>query len=203
MQHPERGAAGGPGHQGELRPARGLDVEVFAFPALEEAFVNATEDYQRALAGLTSKIESFEKRKVAAVENSAEAKKKAERAALEEKHKNQALLNTYASEKDVDLARERALADVENRTKEVQLKLNDAIKRKKKLDGELEFYKKKPMPLELTEQIKASEGEIKAQQNAIEAKKKEMEQVRVRFDDEKRRYLELIRGGKNAAGSGK
>lgn len=37
----------------------------------------ATEDYQRALAGLTSKIESFEKRKVAAVENSAEAKKKA------------------------------------------------------------------------------------------------------------------------------
>ncbi|MFA6313131.1 MAG: hypothetical protein WCV99_09575 [Sterolibacterium sp.] len=130
-------------------------------------------------------------------------KKKAERAAVEEKRKNQALLNTYASEKDVDLARERALADVENRTKEVQLKLNDAIKRKQKLDGELEFYKKKPMPLELTEQIKASEGEIKAQQNAIEAKKKEIEQVRVRFDGEKKRYLELIRGAKSAAGSGK
>jgi len=131
------------------------------------------------------------------------AKKKEERAAIEEKRKNQALLNTYASEKDVDLARARALADVENRTKEVQSKYNEALKRKQKLEGEREFYQKKPMPPELTEQIRASEAEIKAQQNAIEAKKKEMEQVGVRFDEEKKRYLELIRGGKDAAGSGK
>lgn len=130
-------------------------------------------------------------------------KKKAERAAMEEKRKNQALLNTYASEKDVDVARTRALADVENRAKEVQAKYNEAVKRKQKLDGELEFYKKKPVPPELNEQIKASEAEIKAQQNAIEAKKKEMEQVRIRFDEEKKRYLELIHGGKNAGGSGK
>ncbi|TRZ68789.1 MAG: hypothetical protein D4S02_03200 [Rhodocyclaceae bacterium] len=131
------------------------------------------------------------------------AKKKEERAAMEEKRKNQALLNTYASEKDVDLARTRALADVENRTKEVQSKYNEALKRKQKLEGEREFYQKKPMPPELTEQIKASEAEIKAQQNAIEAKKQEMEQVRIRFDEEKKRYLDLIRGGKDAAGSGK
>jgi len=130
-------------------------------------------------------------------------KKKQEQAALEEKRKNQALLNTYASEKDVDLARARALADVENRTKEVQAKYNEAVKRKQKLEGEREFYQKKPMPPELTEQIKASEAEIKAQQNAIDAKKQEMEQVRVRFDAEKKRYLELIRGGKDAAGSSK
>lgn len=131
------------------------------------------------------------------------AKKKAERAAMEEQRKNQALLNTYASEKDVDVARTRALADVENRTKEVQAKYNEAVKRKQKLDGELEFYKKKPVPPELSEQFKASEAEIKAQQNAIEAKKKEMEQVRIRFEDEKKRYLELIHGGKKAAESGK
>lgn len=131
------------------------------------------------------------------------AKKKEERAAMEEKRKNQALLNTYSSEKDVDLARARALADVESRTKEVQTKYNEAVKRKQKLEGELEFYQKKPVPPELKEQIKATESEIKAQQNAIEAKKQEMEQVRIRFDAEKKRYLELIRGGKEAAGSGK
>jgi len=131
------------------------------------------------------------------------AKKKAERAAIEEKRKNQALLNTYASEKDVDLARARAMADVENRTKEVQSKYNEAVKRKQKLEGEREFYQKKPMPPELTEQIRASEAEIKAQQSAIEAKKREMEQVGMRFDEEKKRYLELIRGGKKAAESGK
>lgn len=130
-------------------------------------------------------------------------KKKEERAATEERRKNQALLNTYASEKDVDLARERALADAETRTKEVQTKYNEALKRKQKLDGELEFFKKKPVPPELTEQIKASEAEIKAQQSAIEAKKREMEQIRTRFDEEKKRYLELVRGGKNAAASGR
>ena len=131
------------------------------------------------------------------------AKTKEERTAVEERRKNQALLNTYASEKDVDLARARALADVESRAKEVQTKYGEALKRKQKLDGELEFYKKKLMPPELTEQIRASEAEIKAQQNAMDAKKQEMEQIRIRFDEEKKRYLELMRGGKNAAGSGK
>lgn len=131
------------------------------------------------------------------------SKKKEERAAMEEKRKNQALLNTYASEKDVDTARERVLADVENSAKEVQKKYDEAMKRKQKLDVEVQFYQKKPMPPELKAQIKASESEIKAQQIAIEAKKAEMQQVRTRFDEEKKRYLELIHGGKNAAGSGK
>ncbi len=130
-------------------------------------------------------------------------KKKEERIAMEEMRRNQALLNTYSNEKDVDLARERALADVENSAKEAQRKYDEAVKRKKKLDLELEFYQKKPMPPELQAQIKASESEIKSQQSAIEAKKKEMEQVRTRFEEEKKRYLELIRGGKSAAGSGK
>jgi len=130
-------------------------------------------------------------------------KKKEERAAVEENRKNQALLNTYASEKDVDLARDRALADVENSAKEVQAKSSEALKRKQKLDVEAGFYQKKPMPPELTAQIKASESEIKAQQLAMEAKKKEMEQVRTRFEEEKKRYIELMRAGKNIAGSGK
>lgn len=135
-------------------------------------------------------------------EAAAASKKKAERAAMEENRKNQALLNTYASEQDVDLAREKALADVESSAREVQKKYDDALKRKQKLDIEAGFYQKKPMPPELQAQIKSSESEIKAQQFAMEAKKKEMEQVKVRFEEEKKRYLELIHGGKNSAGSG-
>ncbi|MBI5922777.1 MAG: hypothetical protein HY847_14180 [Betaproteobacteria bacterium] len=130
-------------------------------------------------------------------------KKKEERAAMEEKRKNQALLNTYTSEKDVDIARDRALADLEARAKEAQVKLTDATKRKQKLEGEMEFYKKKPVPAELKDQIKGSETEIKVQQAAIDAKKQEMDQVRVKFEEEKKRYLELMRGGKAAAASGK
>jgi len=130
-------------------------------------------------------------------------KKKEERAAMEEKRKNQALLNTYTSEKDVDVARDRALADLEARAKEAQAKLADANKRKQKLEAEMEFYKKKPMPTELKDQIKGSETEIKAQQAAIDAKKQEMDQVRVKFEEEKKRYLELMRGSKVGGASGK
>jgi hypothetical protein len=130
-------------------------------------------------------------------------KKKEERAAMEEKRKNQALINTYTNEKDVDIARDRALADLEARAKEAQAKLTDATKRKQKLDGEMEFYKKKPVPLELKEQIKGSETEMKAQQAAIDAKKQEMDQVRVKFEEEKKRYLDLMRGGKNQASATK
>ena len=126
-------------------------------------------------------------------------KKKEERAAMEERRKNQALLNTYTSEKDVDIARDRALADFENSVKDAQAKYTDAVKRKQKLESEMEFYKKKPVPAELKEQIRTNEAEIKAQQTAIEAKKLEMNQVRSRFEDEKKRYLELVRGGKAGA----
>lgn len=131
------------------------------------------------------------------------SKKKEERAAMEEKRKNQALLNTYTSEKDVDVARDRALADLESRAKEAQAKYNEGVKRKQKLEGEMEFYKKKAVPPELKEQIKANETEIKTQQTAIETKKQEMDQVRTRFEEEKKRYLELMRGGKAGAASGK
>lgn len=131
------------------------------------------------------------------------AKKKEERAVMEEKRKNQALINTYTSEKDVDIARDRTLADMEGRAKEVQAKYAEVVKRKQKLEAEMEFYKKKPVPAELKEQIKASETEIKAQQAAIEAKRQEMDQVRIRFEEEKKRYLELTRGSKGAVSSGK
>ncbi|MDD5175452.1 MAG: hypothetical protein PHQ05_03385 [Sterolibacterium sp.] len=130
-------------------------------------------------------------------------KKKGERAAMEEKRKNQALINTYTTAQDVDIARDRALADMENSAKEIQAKYNEAVKRKQKLESEMEFYKKKSVPPELKEQIKVNDSEIKAQQTAIEVKKQEMDQIRARFDDEKKRYQELMRGGKSAAATGK
>lgn len=131
------------------------------------------------------------------------ARKKADEIiAKEEQRKNDALLNTYASEKDIDFMLDRALADMSAGAKEAQAKYDEAIKRKQRLDGELEFYKKKPAPDSLKEQIKINDVEIKTQQLAIETKKKEMDQVRVKFAEEKRRYIELKQGRKGATSSG-
>ncbi len=132
----------------------------------------------------------------------ASRKKEEELLAKEEKRKNDALLNTYANEKDIDFMLDRALADLSANAKEAQTKYDEAIKRKQKLDGELEFYKKTPVPVGLKEQIKVNDLEIKTQQLAIEAKKKEMEQVRAKFAEEKRRYIELKQGHKSTTASG-
>lgn len=127
--------------------------------------------------------------------------KEEEHAAMEQKRKDQALLNTYAGESDIEFMRSRALAEVEVVAKDARNKLNEALKRKKTLDGELEFYKKNPVPTSLKEQIKSTDVEIKAQQSAIDAKTKDKEKVNNRFDEEKKRYFELTHGSSPVAAS--
>lgn len=121
-----------------------------------------------------------------------QAKKDEEaRKAMEERRRTQALLATYAAEKDIDAARDRALAEVEKNLKQAQSRLDEALKKKKKLDGEKEFYKGKAVPPEVKAQMRDNESEIKAQQAAVDTKSKEMDEVRAKFEEEKKRFLEL------------
>jgi len=120
------------------------------------------------------------------------ARKEAEaRKAAEERRRNLALLATYSSAKDIDSARDRALAEVEKAMKQAQLRLDEANKKKKKLERDREFYKGKPLPEQVKADVRDNEKEIKAQQDAVAAKLTEMDDVRSRFADEKKRYLDL------------
>jgi hypothetical protein len=114
----------------------------------------------------------------------------------EERRRTLALLSTYSGEKDIDHARDRSLAEIDKNMKESQQRLEEARKNKLKLDSDKEFYKGKPVPEQVKSQIRDNEKEIKAQQAAVDSKTKEMADVRSRFAEEKRRYLELT--GKKA-----
>ena len=131
-------------------------------------------------------IRDFEAPLTAAQRSSREAdsakKKEEERLAAEQRRRNQALLNTYGSEKDIDLLRDRAVADVEASGKQAQEKYDAAIKRKSQLERELEFYAKKPVPGALKSQIKENEVEIVAQKKLIDDKKKDIDATRARFE---------------------
>ena len=128
-----------------------------------------------------------------------EARREAEKArkeeeakkATEERRRVLALMSTYSSEKDIITARDRALAEVEQNMKQSQLRLEDAKKKKQKLDSEKEFYKGKPLPDSVKAQVRENEKEIKAQQAAVDGRAKDMEDIRIRFADERKRYLEL------------
>lgn len=123
----------------------------------------------------------------------AEEKKAREEEArrLEQERRNRALLATYTSEKDIDAARDRAIADVEKGIKAAQEKQTELANRQKKLDAEAEFYRKKPMPPALQAQLRENQDEMKAQQAAIEAKQKDIEALKARYEEEKQRYREL------------
>jgi chromosome segregation ATPase len=121
-------------------------------------------------------------------------KKELERQAQEESRRNRALLNTYASEKDIDAALEKALVELEKSVKAAQDKLAEATKRKDKLMGEAEFYKKKGIPPELKRQIQDNESEIKAKEKELQAREQEREDIRKRFEEEKQRYRDLTKG---------
>jgi len=131
----------------------------------------------------------------------AERKRKLEEdiAAKEEKRKNQALLNTYPREKDIDEARERAIKANEDAVKDAERKLADVQKRKQALAAETEFYAKRPMPAQLKRDVQQNEVELKATTELVEKKKQEIDAINARYDEDQRRYRELTKAGASVA----
>lgn len=127
----------------------------------------------------------------------AERRKKAEEdmAAKEERRKNAALLNTYSSEKDVEEARARALKAGNEAIRDTEKRITDGEKRRAALNQEAEFYKKTAMPPKLKQDIQNNENEIKNQQELLNVKKKEIGLINAKYDEDKRRFVELTKGG--------
>ena len=112
----------------------------------------------------------------------------------EERRKNLALLNTYSSEKDIEDARTRALTEAQGAIEDTERRIAGAQKRHKELETEKEFYVKKPIPFKLKQEITNNDIEIKNQIVLLDAKKKEISTINARYDEDKRRYVDLTSG---------
>jgi len=121
--------------------------------------------------------------------------------AAEERRRTLALMSTYSSVKDIDSVRDRNLAEIDKSIKEAEKRLDEAMKKKQKLDSDKEFYKGKPLPDSVKAQVRENDKEIQAQQKTVADQTKEKEEVRNRFADEKKRYIELTgkRPGESSA----
>lgn len=125
-----------------------------------------------------------------------EEKRKAEEAVLKEKQrKDQALLNTYSSPKDIETMRLRAQENVQKSIKAAETRITEIRAKRKSFENEAEFYKKKTMPADVQRGLHDTAYEIKAQESIIEAKKKELGIIRLKYDDDLRRFNNLIRRG--------
>ena len=123
----------------------------------------------------------------------AERKKKLEQGdkGKEERRKSDALLATYPSEKDIEDARARALKEAQAAIADTEKRVANAHKRSKELETEKEFFVKKPLPAKLKQEISNNEIDIKNQTALLQAKKKEISTINAKYDDDKRRFLEL------------
>ena len=122
-------------------------------------------------------------------------KEEAEQKRIEERRRNLALLSTYADERDIDVARDRELADVDKLMAQAEKVLADSTARRAKLDKEREFYKTKILPAQLKEQMAAADKDVATKKAAVNDRLAQRQAVIDKFAQEKRRYRELKRGG--------
>lgn len=120
-------------------------------------------------------------------------KKKQEETDRELRRRDQALLDTYTTPEDIDLAQKKAEADVNVAIQATNERIAVAQKKRKKLADEAEFYQKKAMPPELDKDLRAIDHEIRLQQELVELKKKEFETIKAKYDADRKRYFELTR----------
>lgn len=135
-----------------------------------------------------------EREKKAAAE---EERKKRESVTKEEGRRNRALLATYTTEKDIDTARARELKENEAAVKDSERRIAALKKRQEEMKKELDFFqgKNKP-PAKLSDDLRNLEFDIKTQEDLLAAKKRDVETINNRYDADKKRYVELTKGGK-------
>lgn len=113
----------------------------------------------------------------------------------EQLRKDKALLNTYENVDDIESKRQRALQQVEREARESEKRMNSLQKQASDNSAEAEFYKKKAMPADLRRRIDENEAAMRAEKLLFNSKRDEVAQVNLKFDDDKKRYLELTGGG--------
>jgi hypothetical protein len=118
----------------------------------------------------------------------------------ERRRRDQALLETYSSVQDIERMRERNRADLQQAITQAENKIAELSKRRKKLENEAEFYKNKPLPEDIARGIKDVNAEIAGQNELINSRRKEIEQMQLRYDADRKRFVELTGQGDAPAG---
>lgn len=127
------------------------------------------------------------------VQRAAEEQRRSEQERLlnEQRRKDQALLNTYGSEKDIEIMRSRAERDLATAIRAAEERIAEIRRQRKKFEDEAEFYRKRQLPADVAKGLRDSDQEIRAQESVIESKKKDLDAIRLKYDEDLRRFVEL------------
>ena len=138
---------------------------------------------------------------VKARKEEADKKAAADKTAAEQKRKDMALLNTFSAEKEFDVTRDRQIEPIQGRIKQANERIGKIEARQKAIDEEMEFYKagkKKAAgataaepPHMLVSENERLLHEKMTLQHSIAAGEKEIENLKARYDNDKKRWVAL------------
>jgi uncharacterized protein DUF4124 len=125
--------------------------------------------------------------------NEAEAQRVRESAKLHEEiaRRDRALLQSYTTERDIDLARKRGLGTIEAIIASAQAYMTQLNLRKEDVAKKKATYGDKPVPPALEREATTVDSELAKQADLIAQKKKEARQVEAKYDADKARWREL------------
>lgn len=139
------------------------------------------------------RIEKREDKHSKESQKSAAQDQAAEKARVEAARRDSALVNTYSSEQEIDLARDRNLQQVDARTSSYTTLHKSAQDNLASLQQEFDKLTKqgRKIPKSLEEDMQESTARVAKLQNDLAASVKELEAVKARYAADKARYREL------------
>ncbi len=146
--------------------------------------------------GMTRKTnESAEEEAKRIAQEKAAEKDKAEQAkkAAEQRRQDMALVNTYSSEKEIDLRRDRDLATIDAQVTQLRVMHKNASVRQGEVKGRMDQTTKsgKPATDAQKEDLARADSDVRKFESNIAEKEKEKDEIRKRYATMKERYMEL------------
>ena len=105
--------------------------------------------------------------------------------------RNRALLSSYTTEAEIDLARARAAATVETQIESAQAYMAQLTKRKQDVDRRKANFKGSPLPPQLEHESASIDAEYAKNSDLVAQKQRELTAVNARYDADKQRWREL------------
>jgi hypothetical protein len=181
-------------HVGDTPPAACADVVMYEIS--KSGRVLQKIDPTPTPEQLKTRLEEFER------------KKESDRVSGEQKRKDLALLNTYSTEQELDVARDRNIEPLRTRIKGAHERLAAVDKREKEVLEELEFYKagqskvvkgrEDPARREAPPALVAEQERIRKEKESlakgIASSEREIEQLRAKYETDKQRWVALKSG---------
>lgn len=124
----------------------------------------------------------------------AEAQKRAdEKAALDAKRRDRALVNTYSNEKEIDLARSRNLQQIDARVNSISSQVKTANANLAGFQKEANEKTKagQPIPQTLKDDLQESQARLDKLKQDLDKATAEKTAIEARYDADKARYKEL------------